>query len=134
MSRYFGPPVAFTWDLGTTIEEVFQIPVEYGDLTGAVPRCHIRSATPLSGLLIALGEDTPPDSGFVLDEGARTLTMTISAKDTYLLTAGQNIPAMIAGDIEFRFGSGDTAVVWPLAEFTAAVKDRWTYFFDTDAP
>lgn len=134
MTRYFGPPVSFIWDLGTTIEELLEIPVEYGVLTSAVPRAHIRSATPLSGLLIPLGVATPPASGFVLDTGARTLLLTISAKDTYLMTAGANIPAAVAGDIELRFGTGDTAIVWPLCEFTATVKDRWTYFYGTDAP
>jgi len=134
MSRYFGPPVDFTWALGTTIEETFEIPLEYGDLTGAVPRCHIRDITPISGLLITLGPDTPPDSGFVLDTGARTLLMTISAKDSYLLTTGQNIKKKIAADIELRFGSGDTAIVWPLAEFTASLQDRWTNLFATDTP
>jgi hypothetical protein len=135
MSRYFGPnPVTFTWALGTTIEETFVIPVEYGDLTGAVPRCHIRGLTPTSPLLMALGPDTPPASGFVLDEEARTLKLTISAKDSYLLANGQNVAGQIAGDIEFRFGAGDTAIVWPFGEFKVTLQDRWTYFFDTDAP
>lgn len=135
MTRYFGPtPAAFEWDLGTTIEEIFTIPVEYGVITGAVPRCHIRGAQPTSPLLIALGVATPPATGFVLDTTARTLKMTISAKDSYDLTNNQNTPLIVMGDIEFRFGSGDTAIVWPFIEFQATVKDRWTYFFDTDAP
>jgi hypothetical protein len=135
MSRYFGPnPTQFTWALGTTIEETFQIPEDYGDITGAVPRCHIRGTAATSPLLIALGPAEPPESGFVLDEGARTLKLTISAKDSYDLTGGMNIPIQIAGDIEFRFGDGDTAIVWPFGEFKATLQDRWTYFFDTDAP
>lgn len=135
MSRYFGPnPVQFTWTLGTTIEETFDIPVEYGDLTGAVPRGHIRGLQATSPLLEALGVATPPATGFVLDSVARTLKLTISAKDSYDLTNGQNVPGQIAGDIEFRFGTGDTAIVWPFCEFKVTIQDRWTYFFDTDAP
>jgi hypothetical protein len=135
MSRYFGPtPITFTWTLGTTIEETFEIPEEYGDITDAVPRCHIRGITPTSPLLIALGPADPPATGFVLDEGTRTLKLTISAKDSYDLTGGLNTPLMVAADIEFRFGTGDTAIVWPFGEFKATIQDRWTYFFDTDAP
>lgn len=135
MSRFFGStPVQFTWTLGTTIEEVFNIPVEFGALTGGVPRCHIRGVNPTSPLLKALGVATAPASGFALDSVARTLTLTISAKDSYDLAGGQNLPVMVAGDIEIRFGTGDTTIVWPLAEFESTVQDRWTNLFATDTP
>lgn len=135
MSRYFSPTIVqFIWTLGTTIEEQFEIPVEYGVLTGGVPRCHIRGITPSSPLLFTLGVATPPASGFVLNTVARTLLLTISAKDSYDLTGGQNLPLKVAGDIEIRFGSGDTTIVWPFAEFSVQLQDRWTNLFDTDTP
>lgn len=135
MSYYFGPtPVEFVWALGTTIEEIFNIPAEYGTLTSGVPRCHIRGASPTSPLLVTLGVATAPATGFALDTGARTLTLTISAKDSYDLMNDQNTPGIVMGDIELRFGTGDTTIVRPLAEFKATIQDRWTYFFDTDAP
>jgi hypothetical protein len=135
MTRYFGAtPVTWTWALGTTIEEVLEIPAEYGSLTGAVPRAHIRAgATALTPLLLALGPVAAGATGFVLDEEARTLTLTITAKDSYDLSIAQNVPGTVRGDIELRFGEGDTTIVWPLAEFEATLQDRWTYFFDTDA-
>lgn len=53
------------------------------DLTGFTARMHIRPSETSSTLLLALNTDPPgPDSRIVIDNTAKTITLTISATDT----------------------------------------------------
>lgn len=132
MARLLGS-FATTWDLGITCVETFTFADSFGDLTGAVPRCHLRVAKD-SALLLDMGAALADATGFLLDPVTRIMVMTVTALDTYLLTANLNNPGKVSGDIELRYGTGASIIVKPVTSVVITLKNRFTFFTNTEEP